>query len=267
MNISQIISNSFKYPFKNLKRLVVLCILFVLPIIFPIGLYYDSDVVVIVGIIVIFALILIIPGYTVSIIKKGSVVSDELPSLRIGRNIVDTFKLLILRIVYMIVPVAVFLILLFSMISTIFNGDFGFDIGGFLSTLGIVLLVIYIVYFIFEFLLIFARARLAHFNSLIESLKIHKVVKDIRNIGVGRVIGWYIVMAILLGIVSIACILLIFIPYVGFLLYFCIAIPIILVIYYYSLGLLYSNIVEGKYDGDLDLDEFEKEIQRLKYRI
>lgn len=73
-------------------------------------------------------------------------------------------------------------------------------------------------------------------------------------------------MAILLGIVSIACILLIFIPYVGFLLYFCIAIPIILVIYYYSLGLLYSNIVDGSGD-DLDLDKFEKEIQRLKYGI
>ena len=266
MDLSQIISNSFKYPFKDLKRLAILCMLFVLPVILPIGVYYDSDIVSSLGIIVILVLILIIPGYTVSIVKKGSIESSNLPSLSIGKNIIDTFKLLVLRIVYMIVPIAVFLVLLFAAGSLIFTIGSVSDVFGFLSALGIVFLASYIVYIIFEFLLIFAKARLAHFNSLTEALKIHKVLKDIKSIGVGRVIGWYIVMAILLGVISIICALLIFIPYVGILLYFCVSVPIILVIYYYSLGLLYSNIVDGSGD-DLDLDKFEKEIQRLKYGI
>ena len=269
MDLGQIISNSFTYPFKDLKRLVIVCVLFVFPLILPIGVICKSDIAIALGIIFLLVFILIIPGYTVAIVKNGISVSNELPSFKIGRSIVNTIKLILLRIVYMIIPVAVFLISLFVLVgsfSTIFSADF--NAISVISTFATVLIVSYIVYFVFEFLLIFARARLAYYDSLVEALKIHKVIRDIINIGIGRVIGWYIVMAILLGFISFICILLLLIPYIGLAIYVCIALPIMLIINYYSLGLLYSNIAKGnlKDDSGLDLDEFEREVQRLKYR-
>ena len=45
----------------------------------------------------------------------------------------------------------------------------------------VVLSAILILYVIFEFLLFFAKARLAYFNSLSEALNIKKVIRDIKN--------------------------------------------------------------------------------------
>ena len=62
-------------------------------------------------------------------------------------------------------------------------------------------------------------------------------------------------------VVSYVSSLVMLIPYVGFLIYIGIVIPILESIGNYSLGLLYSNIAE-KEDN---LDKFEKEIQLFKY--
>ena len=242
MDLGQIISNSFKYPFYDFKRLVMVCILFALLLILPIGLIFNSDIVQILGLIAILAFMLIFPGFGISIIRKGSVQSEEIPSLRIGRNIVDTLKLLVLRILYMLVPIII--------------------------SFGTIFIISYIIYLIFSLLSVLAKARFAAHNSLVEALKIHKVLKDISDIGIGRVIGWFILMGVLLGILSFVCIFILFIPYVGFILYLCFALPIILIIDSYSLGLLYSSISNDYVDvddGEYDLDEFEKEIKRLKY--
>ena len=98
-------------------------------------------------------------------------------------------------------------------------------------------------------------------NSLSEALKIHKVIGDIRNIGVVNIIKWLIVMAILMVAFSVISSWVMLIPYVGFLIYLCIVIPILESIGNYSLGLLYSNI----YTKEDDLDKLEREIESLKH--
>lgn len=268
MDLGQIISNSFKYPFYDFKRLVMVCILFALLLILPIGLIFNSDVVQILGLIAILAFMLIFPGFGISIIRKGSVQSEEIPSLRIGRNIVDTLKLLVLRILYMLVPIIIFLVMIFALGIGISGSGLDFQISYALSSFGTIFIISYIIYLIFSLLSVLAKARFAAHNSLVEALKIHKVLKDISDIGIGRVIGWFILMGVLLGILSFVCIFILFIPYVGFILYLCFALPIILIIDSYSLGLLYSSISNDYVDvddGEYDLDEFEKEIKRLKY--
>ena len=115
---------------------------------------------------------------------------------------------------------------------------------------------------LFESLLFFAKARLAYFNSLSEALKINNVISDIRNIGIVNIIKWLIVMAILLNVVAFVSSIVISIPYVGFLIYICIVIPIIESIANYSLGLLYSNIAKNY--GDFDYKEIESvEYERI----
>ena len=62
MDVGKIISNSFKYPFRNIAKLPILFILFILMAIVPIGMAMDNNYVVFFGVIGFFAFILIVPG-------------------------------------------------------------------------------------------------------------------------------------------------------------------------------------------------------------
>lgn len=263
MDLSKLVSNSFKYPFRNLKKLPIICLLFILIAIIPIGMIADNNYIKAIGVIAFFLFILLVPGYFVSVVKLGSNQSSMLPSFNLVNNIYDSVRVLFLRIVYMIVPVLVFFLALTAFGPTSRDLLFNLRIYEFIATVGIVLLIILITYIIFECLLFFAKARLAYFNSLPEALKINKVIEDIRSIGIVNIIKWLIVMAVLLNVVTFATSFVLSIPYVGFLVYICIVIPIIESIANYSLGLLYSNIARNY--GDFDFNEFEKEIESMKY--
>lgn len=260
MDLGKIISNSLKYPFRNIKKLPILFILFVLVALMPIGIVFDNRYVTIFGLIAFFAFVLIVPGYLLSIVSIGLNESSMFPSLNFGKNIYDTLRLLVLRIAYMIVPVCVFLILSYTLGVSGIEMLSKLYIPSFLMNLALSLIIVLIVYAIFEFLLFFAKARLAYLNSLSEALKIHKVVMDIKNIGLVNIVKWVIFMAILVIVSSVISSYVVLIPYVGFLIYLCIVLPILESIGNYSLGLLYSNIA----DND-ELGNIEKEIELFKY--
>lgn len=261
MNIGNIISNSLKYPFRNLKKLPILFILFILFSFIPIGVIYDNKYVLTIGAIAFFAFILIVPGYLLSIVNIGLNESSMFPSIDFGKNIYDTIRVLVLRIAYMIVPAAVFYVVLSTMGVSSIGMLADIKVHSFLLTLILMIFVVLITYVVFEILLFFAKARLAYFNSLSEALKVHKVVSDIRNIGIFNIIKWVIFMVILMIVVSYISSWLMLIPYVGFLIYLGIVIPILESIGNYSLGLLYSNIA----DNDNSLDKLESTIQSLEY--
>ena len=251
MDLSLLVKNSFKYPFRNIKKLPIIFLFFFLIAIIPIGMISNNDYVVLIGVIGFFLFILIVPGYFLSIVKLGSSQSAMLPSFNLVNNIYDSIRVVFLRIVYMIVPAALFLIALKTMGPASRELLYNYKILEFLAAVGLFLVLIFIIYIIFECLLFFAKARLAYFNSLQEALKINKVIGDIRRIGIFNIIKWLIVMFILLNVVTLVSSLVMAIPYVGFLIYICIVIPILESIANYSLGLLYSNIIQGYDDADL----------------
>lgn len=261
MDVGKIISNSFKYPFRNIKKLPILFILFILIAIIPIGIVSDNRYVLILGGIVFFIVILIIPGYFLSIVNFGLNESSMFPSFNFGKNIYDTLRLIVLRIVYMIVPAIVFFIVLSIFGPSSLKMFAEMKVPSFLVTLVLGIFIVLITYAIFEFLLFFAKARMAYLDSLPEALKINRVIGDIRNIGIVKIITWLIIMGILMIVVSYVSSLVMMIPYVGFLIYIGIVIPILESIGNYSLGLLYSNIA----DTEDNLDKFEREIQFFKY--
>lgn len=261
MELGKIITNSIKYPFRNIVKLPILFVLFILVAIIPIGMIYDNKYVLILGIISFFIFILIVPGYLFSMINFGLNESSMFPSLSFGRNIYDTLRLLVLRMAYMIVPACVFFIALSTLGVSSVDLLYELNLHTFLLNMLSILVIILATYILFEIFLFFAKARLAYMNSLSEALKIHKVIGDIRNIGVVNIIKWLIVMAILMVAFSVISSWVMLIPYVGFLIYLCIVIPILESIGNYSLGLLYSNI----YTKEDDLDKLEREIESLKY--
>ncbi|MBQ2654544.1 MAG: DUF4013 domain-containing protein [Methanobrevibacter sp.] len=261
MDFGKIVSNSFKYPFRNIKKLPILFILFILVSIIPIGIVYDNKYVMAIGVFAFFLFILLVPGYLFSFVKVGLNESSLFPSLSFGNTIYDTLRVLALRIVYMIVPTAVFFIALSTLGTSSPDMLSNLNIPSFLLNVGLIIVVVLVTYILFEILLFFAKARLAYLNSLSEAVKIHKVIGDIRTIGIFNIIKWLIFMAVLVVVASVVSAWVIAIPYVGFLIYIAVVIPLLESIGNYSLGLLYSNIV----DNDDDLDRLEREIESLKY--
>lgn len=261
MDVGKIISNSFKYPFRNIAKLPILFIFFILISIVPIGMVMDNKYMILLGVTAFFAFILIVPGYLLSIVKTGSIESSIFPSFSLVNNIYDSIMVLCLRAVYMIVPAIVFFISLRVLGTASVDMLRDFQIHTFIATFGVMILLIVVTYLLFEFFLFFAKARLAYFNSLSEALKINKVVGDIRNIGIFNIIKWMVLMAILIGVISFVTSFVLSIPYVGFLIYIGIIIPLIESIGNYSLGLIYSNIAQN---NDDDFKRLEREIQYLK---
>ena len=251
MDLSVLVKNSFKYPFRNIKKLPIIFLFFVLIAIIPIGIISNNDQVVFIGVIAFFLFILLVPGYFLSVIKMGSSQSAMIPSFNLVNNIYDSIRVISLRIVYMIIPALVFYIALKTVGPASREMIYNFRIPEFIAAVGLLLLLLVVVYIIFECLLFFAKARLAYFNSLQEALKVNKVIADIRRIGIFNIIKWLIVMFILLNVVTFVTSFVMAIPYVGFLIYICIVIPILESIANYSLGLLYSNITQGYEGGDV----------------
>lgn len=261
MEIGKIVSKSLKYPFRNIKKLPILFMLFILAAIVPIGMVSDNRYITIIGVIAFFLFILLVPGYLFSMVNIGLNESAMFPSISFAKDIYNTIRLLVLRIVYMLVPTAIFLIVLYTLGISSVDMLYDMNVSGFFIGLVLSLILVLISYILFEVLLFFAKARLAYLDSLTEALKMHKVVGDIRKIGIFNIIKWLIFMVVLMVVVSYVSSLVMMIPYVGFLVYICIVIPILESIGNYSLGLLYSNIV----DKDDNFDRFDKELQALKY--
>lgn len=261
MEIGKIVSNSLKYPFRNIKKLPILFILFILAAIVPIGIVSDNRYITAFGVIAFFLFILIVPGYLFSMVNIGLNESSMFPSLSFGKDIYNTIRLLVLRIVYMLVPTAIFLIVFYTLGISSVDMLRDLNVPGFFLGMILTLILVIVAYIVFEILLFFAKARLAYLDSLTEALKMHEVVGDIKKIGIVNILKWLIFMVVLMIVVSYVSSWVMLIPYVGFLVYIGIVIPILESIGNYSLGLLYSNIV----DKDGDLDRFDKELQALKY--
>ena len=267
MNLGEIIINSFKYPARDFKKFLLICLLFALPIIpvfafITIGDYFEILAVLFLLLAVID--ILIIPGYFISVVGKGCNQSESVPPIKLGRNIINTFKFAILEFIYGLVPFFVFIIGIFASAYFSFSQT-TFDvlldsISNFITSFLIVLIITILVSFIFSLLSCVATARFAHFNKLRAAFK--NIIGDIKEIGVLKLLLWFIVMGIVTSLITIISVLLIFIPYAGIVICLAVLIPYLMMVYYYSLGLLYSNV--GGADDDFDLDEFEKEIQVIK---
>jgi hypothetical protein len=259
MDVGKIVSNSLKYPFRNIKKLPILFMLFVLVALIPIGMVLDNRYILICGFIAFFIFILFVPGYLFSMVRIGIHESSVFPSLTFGNTIYDSIRLWVLRMAYMIVPALVFFISLSTVGMSSLNMLYEFKIPSFILAFGMVLLLVLVVYIIFEVLLFFAKARLAYLDSLTEALKINRVLSDIRNIGIFNIIKWLIIMAILMIVVSVVSSWIIAIPYVGLLIYIGVVLPILESIGNYSLGLLYSNIARNSND----LSRIERELNEL----
>ena len=253
MDIGDCLSISFKYPFKDFPnfKFVMLFFALLVPLFYSIWYNTSSDIIISISLILLLVVILIIPGYLISIVKNGILQTGEVSNFNVKKNIVDTFKLFLISLVYSIVPIIVMLIVSFSF------GIFAYsevDLAS-LSTaesnqlaLGIIItvLIAILVEFVYVIFLIVAIARFAYHDSMSQAFEFGEVYRDIKKIGIGKLIGWLIVTNIIFNLIARFGLLLVLIPVAGVLIYLLVLLPFALLFYAYSIGCIYSNVLENE---------------------
>lgn len=276
MNITGIIKDAFLFPSKNTGRFAIYLLLSVLMVGFIIGgdLTYafglfNSENYLLGGIYLIIAMLIgfIITGYHIKIIKSGIEHDEEVPVFELYKDFMTGFDNIVVSIFYFMIPalivvlvgydtnifgnaIAIFEEFLLQIFNVFIMGN-SVDIAvnaisnavtNFVTSLAITIAVALILFVIFSFIQAMAEARLANTGSLREALNILESVKDIKRIGVGRVILVTLLVVLIIAIIDI--ILLIAFNYYPFLIIivYIIITPYLALFAQRALGLLYSDI-------------------------
>ena len=270
MDVIEIIKDSFVFPSKDLKVLLIYIVLSLLAGAFGVGgtlLYIGGFITpecfMWGGIACIISMVIgwILSGFLISVIKSGIDQDDEVPGFVWWDNFITGFYDFIVSIVYFIIPAFIvfvvgyitnvygnFLIVAQEFVSqagTIYMGastSFVSDavvqaFANLMVSLAATLTVAVIVFVIFSFFQTMAQARLANTGSLGEALNVVEAAKDISRIGIGKVI---IVVLLIIIIVAIIEAVLSIIPFLSIL--SIIIGPYLLLFGQRAIGLLYSDI-------------------------
>ena len=205
MNIVEIIKESAMYPINNIQALIIYFLLaVVIGIVIAatgVGALFagnlSSIAIAIVGIIIAIALLLLILGYELDILKYAINRREDAPGINFTKNILDGINLLIVNLVYFIVPFIVVLIL-----AIFFKSWLVYLIG----------VILFVVFALAESM---GECRLAT-QDLNSALSIGDAIGDIFSIGVVKLV----VLLILVGIIgailtAIAGFIAQYIPYIG----------------------------------------------------
>ena len=214
MEVMEIIKDAFVFPSKDMKTLLIYVILSVVAGLFSLGGTFAYILGFIVpeffmwgGMAVIISMLIgwVLYGYLVSVIKSGIEQSDEVPQFEWWENFITGFNNFIVTIVYFVIPAFI------TVASGVYMGassDIALNalsqaLTNLAISLSITIFVAVVVFIIFSFLQTMAEARLANTGSLSEALNIFEAAKDIRRIGVGKVIVLIILIIIIIAVIEI----------------------------------------------------------------
>ncbi|WP_323736179.1 DUF4013 domain-containing protein [Methanosphaera sp. ISO3-F5] len=159
-------------------------------------------------IVVLIVCTVIMMGIQLSVIRETIMGKDILPNLDPGKNFVDGLKVTVLSIVYIAVPVIIYMLIVFGLLYLLKDNAF----------IGVILItaVLLIVSILLSIVLVVALGRLAETDSLQKTLEFGTVYEMTKVIGFGKIF-LIIVFSILLNLViSIIGSVLGLIPIIGF---------------------------------------------------
>lgn len=198
-----------------------------------------------------FIVMFIVVGYTLSITRDTIHGYDELPGFDIIKNFIDGIKVAVLSLIYMIIPSIIFFILLFatgavnafsqaevSMAGGALSSDLAFNLIGSIGLTFIISLIIYIIFILFATI---AYCRLADTGSFSQGFSFSGIIDDIKRIGVGSYVVWWIVLAIIIAIILLIAMFVAIIPYIGYLICLLFIASFVYIFFARATGLIYSN--------------------------
>ena len=212
MDVGEIILDAIRYPSSDWKKIIILGVILIIPIVDFIGL-----------------------GYVLRIVKSTISGVHDLPEFDdLGDLFVDGLKVLVVSIVYLIIPLIVLGLGVFGSLATF---------SGLVNITVVIGLILAILFGLFD---IIALANMAFYDELGAAFKFREIFVRISEIGWGKYILWFIIMIIIWTIFGIIAGILNVIPYVGL-----IIAVIIFYSYFYmfggrSTGLIYSSNLETR---------------------
>lgn len=273
MDITEIIKRAFIFPSKNLEILSIYAILSVLAGAFAV----QGAITFILGIIdignfligAIYVLIAIIIGIiarriSVQCIKSGIELQDKIPDFQWWGNWGVGLKKIAITIFYFIVPalIVVFIGLIANIYGNIINVSQALTLQispvlmGNLSitdainqatfplfvSLAITLAAGLLIFLVFTFFQVIAEARLAHTGSLKEALNIISAARDMRLIGLGKVVLLSLVLIVIVSVIEMI-LTFIFDQFVVLSILNIVITPYVAMFCQSAIGFLYSDIV------------------------
>ena len=256
MSLTEIFNDSFKYPFSDLVKF---CIFGVVVLIASFrSLNFGNEIINAIMVIIGAIATVVTLGYGVSITRNAIANSDEIPMLDLKIHLIDGIKMLVISIVYYIIPVIITAIVavvsgLSGKVTDILanatqNGtnlavsipnDVAVSLIGPASITAIVAAILMI---IFGLLYYMGVCRFAKSDDLMESLNILESCRDLKRIGIIKVIGWGILLVVIVCVLLFVGSLITIIPYAGFFISAFLISTLINFVTYRSIGLVYSNI-------------------------
>lgn len=251
MDLKTNFKESLIYPIRNYKNFILLGTLFIVldinSIVFLNNLSSNNHVLSIFCILDSIILLIIIIGNLISIIQENTLINKF--DLEWGKKFVIGIKGFLIFSFGTIIPLILFLIITYitgtgeyylDMLEIGANGlTINFTVMFNDSSIIFLLINIFIV-LLFTYFTVIALARLAHTNSLKESINIKKIIEDLKNIGVIHFTLWILVMFILMIIMSIVYNKISCISYIGMIISSYILIPYVAMFLFKSIGNEYS---------------------------
>ncbi len=211
MDITDIIKNSFKYPFSDNKQFAFIFLTFValglfvglsfaLPVISA-SLNFSMPIALLISIIlVIVSLVvaIIICGYQIDIIGVACDLEDNMPSFEPTKNIKNGLYLILIYLVFYILS---------GIISTIaFFLGFGFfalgDVIG-ISLSVIISLILLIIQILISWVFSMSLCRFAYYGTIGEALDLKEAYNDLKTIGFANMLIYVLAMAIIMCLIVI----------------------------------------------------------------
>ena len=276
MNITEIIKDAFLFPSKNMERFAVYLVLSVLMTVFILGGtlvypwgFFNVDNYAIGGIYLVIALVIgfFISGYHLKVIKSGIELDDEVPVFELGENFLGGFEITIISVFYFIIQAFIIAVAvlatnvfgnaiatvqeirlqIFNVFFMVNSADIAVDaisnaVFNFIISLAITIAVALIVFLIFSILQSASQARLANTDSLKYALNIFEALKDIKRIGIVKVLLLVLLVLVIIAVMGIIFIILFnYLPLAVSVIYI-ILVPYIALAIQRLIGLAYSDI-------------------------
>ena len=270
MKLTEIYSNAIKWPFSDVKALLILGILLTIGSLgsfIPALLGKPTSYIPLKIIFAILSIIIafITGGYNISLIKNSMELSDKIPSISLKRNFINGIKLLAVAIIYIIIYAIILFIVGYATggvdalsiaqtgisntagsvnVTAIINSIPTHDLIG----LGITAIIGLILAVIFGIFLNIAECILAKNDSITDAINLGNVFNDINKIGWGRYLSWYVLLIIVTLIIEIiisiivSCLTFVHLGFIGIIINAIIFIPFIQIFTARALGLIYSEV-------------------------
>ena len=266
MNLREIILDAIKYPISDTRKFLIFCVLTIIMSLSTIIPSYGFENVTLNTILTLVSLIIafIILGYSIDVIKGGAEGDDTLPDFDYVKQFVNGIKAMILDIVYFIIPAIIVLIvasatglfssftaIVYASVEAMANNTSNLTMiassipqstmNTFNNALTITLIVAIILFVIFSLMSFTGLVRFAKSGSGIEGLRFRKILQDMSNVGLVKIIVTLIVIYIISLALAFVVGLIGAIPYIGVFISIFVGLPFVTLFFYRAIGLLYAD--------------------------